>query len=120
MKQKPIYIKQCKHDLAERETACADGMCPICLLDTVVVQRAAMMSTAVPDPDVMRAVLWLVSKGGNIRAHVHALMHINPKIAIQNGYPSLRSSAKACGVSTEYIRRLRNLYIAQFKQTTNQ
>lgn len=25
----------CNHDLAERETACADGMCPICQLETI-------------------------------------------------------------------------------------
>jgi hypothetical protein len=45
MKKKPIYVKQCTHDLAERETACyADGLCPICLLDTVVIQRASIMT----------------------------------------------------------------------------
>ena len=26
-------MSECTHDLAERETACADGMCPQCLAD---------------------------------------------------------------------------------------
>lgn len=27
----PFENKPCTHTLAERETACADGMCPLCL-----------------------------------------------------------------------------------------
>jgi hypothetical protein len=26
-----IKMGKCEHDLAERETACADGYCPLCL-----------------------------------------------------------------------------------------
>ena len=29
----------CSHNLWERETACADGMCPICLAEAVAAER---------------------------------------------------------------------------------
>ena len=32
--------KLCEHDLAERETACADGMCPVCLADALEAAEA--------------------------------------------------------------------------------
>jgi len=35
-------MKKCTHDLAERETACADGMCPICLSKFIEKQRAVI------------------------------------------------------------------------------
>jgi hypothetical protein len=28
-------MSACTHDLAERETACADGMCPMCIADKI-------------------------------------------------------------------------------------
>jgi len=31
-------IQQCRHDLAEKETACADGYCPICLKTELVTR----------------------------------------------------------------------------------
>lgn len=31
--KKMLHLEVCPHDLAERESACADGMCPICLDD---------------------------------------------------------------------------------------
>jgi len=68
-----------------------------------------------PSPEVLEAMLWLLYKGGNLKAHVHALMHCNPRIAKMNGYPSMRSSAKECGCSPEYIRQLRNLYRKELK-----
>jgi len=38
-------MTDCTHDLAERETACADGMCPLCLARQVADMNAAI-STA--------------------------------------------------------------------------
>ena len=26
---------KCKHELSEKETACADGMCPLCQYETI-------------------------------------------------------------------------------------
>ena len=31
--------QECSHDLAEQETACADGMCPICLKAQLSAER---------------------------------------------------------------------------------
>lgn len=42
---------ECKHDLAERETACADGYCPICLLSRVhdLEEGIHMLIDFIPD-----------------------------------------------------------------------
>lgn len=45
---------------------------------------------------------------GNLRARVHALLHSIPRLATENGFPSMRSSAKICGVSPEWLRRKRD------------
>lgn len=45
---------------------------------------------------------------GNLRARVHALLHSIPRLAAENGFPSMRSSAKVCGVSPEWLRRKRD------------
>ena len=34
--------EKCEHDLAERETACADGMCPLCLQAEIAKLQAAL------------------------------------------------------------------------------
>ncbi len=46
-------MSECKHDLAERETACADGMCPKCLAsdneslrETISYMRFTMLNDA--------------------------------------------------------------------------
>ena len=46
-------MSECTHDLAERETACADGMCPQCLAvdnkslrDTISYMRLTMLNDA--------------------------------------------------------------------------
>ena len=46
-------MSECDHDLAERETACADGMCPQCLAkdnkslrDTISYMRLLMLKAA--------------------------------------------------------------------------
>ena len=48
-----IQIPACDHDLAERETACADGMCPVCLAkdneelrSTISYMRLTMLNAA--------------------------------------------------------------------------
>jgi hypothetical protein len=45
---------------------------------------------------------------GNLRARVHALVHSIPRMAAENGFPSMRSSARSCGVSPEWLRRKRD------------
>lgn len=45
---------------------------------------------------------------GNLKARVHALLHSIPRLAAENGFPSMRSSAKVCGVSPEWLRRKRD------------
>lgn len=45
---------------------------------------------------------------GNLRARVHALLHSIPRMAAENGFPSMRASAKSCGVSPEWLRRKRD------------
>ena len=46
-------MSECEHDLAERETACADGMCPQCLAsdneslrETISYMRLTMLNAA--------------------------------------------------------------------------
>jgi hypothetical protein len=35
-------MSECNHDLSERETACADGMCPLCLSAELEATRAKL------------------------------------------------------------------------------
>lgn len=44
---------------------------------------------------------------GNVMAMVHSLMHAIPRMAGANGYKSMRESATRCGVSVEWIRKVR-------------
>jgi hypothetical protein len=41
----------CPHDLAERETAVADGMCPLCLAAEIKRLRALVARRALEDDD---------------------------------------------------------------------
>ena len=45
---------------------------------------------------------------GNLKARVHALLHSIPRLAAENGFPSMRASAKVRGVSPEWLRRKRD------------
>jgi hypothetical protein len=54
------------------------------------------------------AMLLVFDEKGNLRARVHALLHSIPRLPNQNGFPSMRSSAKICGVSPEWLRRKRD------------
>lgn len=47
-------------------------------------------------------------ESGNLNARVHALLHSIPRFAAENGFSSMRASAKACGVSPEWLRRKRD------------
>lgn len=59
--------------------------------------------------DILRvAMLLCFDEKGNLRARVHALLHTVPRLPSQNGFPSMRSSAKICGVSPEWLRRKRD------------
>jgi hypothetical protein len=44
----------------------------------------------------------------NLRARVHQLLHAIPRLALVNGFPSMKRSAETCGVSREWIRRGRD------------
>lgn len=57
-----------------------------------------------------RVIMFLVkSQNSNMRARVHALIHAIPRLASIAGFPSMRSSARECGVTGEWIRRTRNM-----------
>lgn len=45
---------------------------------------------------------------GNILARIHALLHAIPRLAVENGYSSMRASALHCGASVEWLRKSRN------------
>lgn len=48
----------CPHDLAERETSCADGMCPLCSAAGIkLLQEALTISTALMERVDARAAL---------------------------------------------------------------
>lgn len=36
----------CDHDLAEKETACADGLCPLCAVADIARTKAALATAA--------------------------------------------------------------------------
>lgn len=56
-----------------------------------------------------RVAMFLVQdEKGNLRARVHALLHSIPRLPVENGFPSMRASAKVCGVSPEWLRRKRD------------
>lgn len=48
------------------------------------------------------------SETKNVLARIHQLAHAIPGFAKQNGFHSLRQSAKECGVSVEWLRRGRD------------
>ena len=48
------------------------------------------------------------SETSNIQARAHQLLHAIPLLAEINGYKTMRESARACGVSPEWIVRGRN------------
>lgn len=54
------------------------------------------------------AMLLCFDERGNLRARVHALLHSIPRLSNQAGFPSMRASAKLCGVSPEWLRRKRD------------
>lgn len=54
------------------------------------------------------AAFLIADEKGNLRARVHAMVHSIPRMATENGFPSMRASAKSCGVSPEWLRRKRD------------
>lgn len=58
-----------------------------------------------------RVAMYLVkSESNNILARVHQLLHSIPRLAAITGFDSMRKSAKACGVSPEWMRRGRDRF----------
>lgn len=56
-----------------------------------------------------RILFYLVrSETRNIKASLFSAMHAIPRLAAANGMSSMRESAKACGVSPEWIRKSRD------------
>lgn len=56
-----------------------------------------------------RVLAYLIAdENGNVLSRIHALLHSVPRLATINGYPSMRASAKKCGVSPEWLRRSRD------------
>lgn len=46
----------CEHDLAEKETACADGMCPMCLATELAAKNERILALEIAARDFLRAV----------------------------------------------------------------
>jgi hypothetical protein len=83
----------------------------------VVIRSAYILLRKPMDEEVVRsrsnllarvAMLLCFDEKGNLRARVHALLHSIPRLSSQAGFPSMRSSAKLCGVSPEWLRRKRD------------
>lgn len=49
----------------------------------------------------------------NMQATLHGLLHAVPRMAMASGYPSLRSSARKCGCSAEWLRKFRDDWCQQ-------
>lgn len=87
----------CQHELLIRAVV-EDLKVP--MQKEIEANRASMLA---------RVVMYLIkSESNNILARCHQLMHAIPRLAVISGYPSMRKSAKACGVSCEWVRRGRD------------
>lgn len=63
-----------------------------------------------------RVTAVLVQAGSkNAQARIHGLMHSIPRLASANGFQSMRASAKACGVSVEWIRKSRDAWCSELE-----
>ena len=51
-------MSDCTHDLAERETACADGMCPLCLAARLAEAEAHAAANSIDPPALLQARLY--------------------------------------------------------------
>ena len=60
---------KCLHDLAEKETACADGCCPICLAKELDKQTASM------EKDVLDALIEKAKEGLDSNSHEEVWLH---------------------------------------------
>jgi len=70
------------------------------MLKEIEMHRALMIA---------RVVGYMIQgENSNMLASAHSLMHAIPRFAGANGFGSLRASAKAAGVSVEWIRKTRN------------
>jgi hypothetical protein len=78
-------------------------------IEAVMTQMEARMRAEMQRESgstVTRIVCYLIkTEKGNLQARVHQLLHAIPGLAEAVGFSSMRSSARACGVSPEWMRR---------------
>lgn len=56
---------KCDHDLAERETACSDGMCPLCLGEALAALAVEHQGCSA-EIERLRAAVKLLGEMGNV------------------------------------------------------
>ncbi len=65
---------RCTHDLSERETACADGMCPICLGEAMTALAVEHQGCSA-EIDRLRAIVRVNGlRWGHSHAEIDALL----------------------------------------------
>ena len=78
----------CPHDLAERETACADGMCPLCL--------SAALSAARQREDALRKGLEAAIRAADLALFVIEKQGVMPNSSWQGGFERDLKLAREC------------------------
>jgi ATP adenylyltransferase/5',5'''-P-1,P-4-tetraphosphate phosphorylase II len=78
-KKEVSTMKKCTHDLAERETACADGLCPICLQELCNQQRLLFADWEKASDARMRKYKLLLKDNTKLRKRVASLELFDPE-----------------------------------------
>lgn len=69
---------KCKHELYEREAACADGACPICLAEIVVKQQLLIKDWEIASDARMRKYRLLLKENKKLRQKITSLELFDP------------------------------------------
>lgn len=73
---------------------------------TAIMERKAKQEYSLK---LTRIIMLLVgAEGKNVRARVHHILHAIPGLAATTGFPTMRSSARACGCSPTWMCNGRN------------
>lgn len=69
---------KCNHDLAERESACADGLCPICMGDVIERQLSIIKDWERASDARMRKYRLLLKENKKLREKITSLELFDP------------------------------------------
>jgi len=76
-------MKKCKHELWERESACADGACPICLSAFILEQQLIIKGWEKASDVRIRKYKLLLAENRKLRKKITSLELFDPDIPIK-------------------------------------